>query len=260
VTDALATPFPPRAAPTVRVDAVVEQQAYLAAYPPAGGAWQVVGQLLVSGDRPEDHVRLRAPGGDEAVVRFDVASFFGTAGRERAGLPVGDLLDRAARRAQEAARENGPGHPGEVPRFPVPSERYSGRVEVPLPILATDDGHRRGLYAPARAVVLGWPGAEFVGIGELPGFDPAHWPPPRLGDWPPPALAALGEPRLRGTVARFGACWARLLDAFSDAAADYPQRQDEAAEARALLALLEPPAMDEQYAALSPRFWRWLDP
>ena len=253
-----ADPFPPRSGLTVRVDAVAEQSAYLAAYPPAGGAWRVIGQMLISGKRPEDHVRLGAANGEEAVVRFDVGSFIGTAGVELAGVPIGETVDHLLRAAQTVARENGPAHPGELPRFPVPSDRYPGRVEIPLPILAVDDAQRRGLFAPARSVVLGWPSGDLVGIGELPRFDPAQWPPVRLGDWPPTGLADLDPSRLQGIVGRFGTCWARLLGAFFDEAADYPQRRDEAAETRLLLARLDPPEMLGQYASLSPQFWRWL--
>lgn len=249
-------PFPARttATATVRVDSIAEQGAYLAAYPSPDGPWHVAGQLLVGASAPTDHVRLRSPAGEEAVVRFDVSSFFGGPGLERGGGPAAELVDRLSRRAQDFARENGLGHPGELPRFPVPSARYPGRVEVPLAILALDDAARRGLYAPARAVVLDWPGGEPVGVGELPGFDPERWPPPRLGDWPPDGLRGIAPDRLRGIVARFGGCWGRLLDAFLTDE-KYPQRRDEAAEARALLGMLEPPAMAGVYEELSPRFW-----
>jgi len=251
------SPFPARSTPAVRVDSVVEEQAFLAAYPSPDGPWQVVGQLLVTGGGPEDHVRLRSPAGDEAVVRFDVGSFLGTAGRERGGVPATEVIDRVTERAIAFARENGIGHPGELPRFPVPSVRYAGRVEVPLAILAVDDARRRGVYAPARSVVVAWPGGEPVGVGELPGFDPERWPPPRLGDWPPAGTRGIEPGRLRGVVARFGACWVRLLDAFLGGE-EYPQRADEAAEARALLRVLESPAMAGVYGGLSPRFWGWL--
>lgn len=256
--DVGASPFPHRSVPTVRVDSAAEERAYLAAYPAPGGPWEVVGQVLVSGGRPEDHLRLRSAGGEEAVVRFDVASFVGAGGELGEGAGA-EAVDRVMERAGGFARENGPAHPGELPRFPVPSARYPGRVEVPLPILAVDDARRRGLYAPARSVVLGWPGGDPVGVGELPGFDPERWPPPRLGEWPPAGLAELGEARLRGIVARFGACWARLLDVFLGGEEDhYRQRADEAAESRGLLGVLEPAAMGGVYAGVSPRFWGWI--
>ena len=253
-----ATPFPPRTTGTVRVDSVVEERAYVGAYPPADGPWQVVSQVLVkAGERSEDHLTLRSAAGRETVVRFDVTSFVGTGGLERGGVSTIEWFDRVLRSAAEFARANGPHHPGELPRFPVPSERYPGSVEGPLAILAVDDAGRRGLYAPTRVVVLAYPSGEPTGAGDYPGFDPASWPPRRLGDWPPAAVRALDPLRLQATLARFGACWVRLLDAWF-AGGDYPQRADEATEARALLSRLDPPAMTEVYERLSPRFWRWL--
>ncbi len=249
-----ADPFPRRASATVRLDSPEEGQSFLAAYPAPDGPWTVTSRLLVTaGDRTEDHVTLRSAGGlSQAVVRFDVTSFASAAERSSERPPaLDDLLQRAA----AFARENGPHHPGELPRFPVPSARYPGRVEVPLAILAVDHGHR-GLYAPARVVVLAYPDGEPHGVGDFPGFDPDHWPPPRLGDWPPEGVRGLDPPRLQGTVARFGACWRRLLDAWFGT--DYPQRGDEAAEARALMARLDPPGMEAVYQRLGPQFWGWL--
>jgi len=247
----VSSPFPPRAAATVRIDSPEEGEAFLAAYPPPNGPWTTASTLRVAaGGRTEDHVTLRSAGGGRTTLRFDVSAF--AEDPVRSPVSLDDLLQRAA----AFARENGPSHPGELPRFPVPSVGYPGRAEVPMAILAVDRG-RRGLYAPVRVVVLDFPDGEAVGVGEVPGFDPERWPPPRLGDWPPAGIGALGPERLRGAVARFGACWLRLLGAWFGA--DYPQRADEAAEARALLARLDPPAMPAVYERLSPAFWRWLD-
>ncbi|MDP9362753.1 MAG: hypothetical protein M3Q10_00750 [Chloroflexota bacterium] len=243
-------PFPPRTEPTVRIDSPEEGAAFLAAYSPPDGAWTTSSTLRVAaGGRTEDHVTLRSAGG-AMMVRFDVSAFADEPSPPSVALD--DLLQRAA----AFARENGPSHPGELPRFPVPSTGYPGRVEVPMAILAVDRG-RRGLYAPARVVVLDFPGGDAVGVGEVSGFDPERWPPPRLGDWPPEKLRGLNPNRLRGSVARFGACWPRLLGAWFGV--DYPQRADEAAEARALLARLDPPGMPAVYGRLSPDYWRWLD-
>lgn len=248
---ATGSPFPRRATATVRIDAPEEGEAFLAAYPSADGAWTIASTLRVAaGGRTEDHVTLRAVGGAaRATLRFDVSGFADDPAHPAAALD--DLLQRAA----AIARENGPSHPGELPRFPLPSAGYPGRVDVPLAILAVDNG-RRGLYAPARVAVLAFPGGEAVGVGEVPGFDPEHWPPPRLGDWPPAGVAGLDPARLRGEVVRFGACWRRLLGAWFGA--DYPQRADEAAEARALLTRLDAPGMLAVYERLNPDFWRWL--
>lgn len=247
-------PFPPRTTPTVRVDSVVEERAFIAAYPPLAGPWQVTSQMLVTPrERPEDHLTLSAPDGTLAIIRFDVASFPATHERD----PYDDRLSPVLRTATDFGEENGPHHPGSLARFPVPSARYRGRVEVPLAILAVDDAGQRGLYAPDRVVVLTWPDGEPVGIGPYPGFDPDGWPPPRLGDWPPSGISQLEPNRLQSMVARFGGCWIRLLSAFLSGI-DYPHRADEAAEARTLLARLEPKAMCDIYAQLSPEFWAWL--
>lgn len=245
-------PFPPRLNETVRIDGPEEGEAFLAAYPPPDGAWTVGGRVRVAlGERTEDHLTLLA-GADAAptTIRFDVSAF-AAEGVGRGPEALDDLLQRAA----AFARENGPSHPGELPRFPVPSTEYPGRVAVPMAILAVDRG-QRGLYAPARVVVVAFPSGEPVGAGGFPGFDPEEWPPPRLGDWPPEGVRGLDPAQLRGSVARFGACWRRLLGTwFGD---DYPQRIDEATEARALLARLDAPGMLGSYERLNPAFWRWL--
>lgn len=247
-------PFPPRTTETVRVDSVVEERAYIAAYPPPAGPWQVTSQMLVTPrDRPEDHLTLSAADGTLAIIRFDVASFPGTEARD----PYDDGLSPVLRTATDFGEENGPHHPGSIARFPVPSARYEGQVEVPLAILAVDDAGQRGLYAPDRIVVLTWPEGAPVGIGPYPGFDPERWPPPRLGDWPPSDISRVEPNQLQSMVARFSGCWIRLLSAFlSDT--DYPHRIDEAAEARSLLARLDPDTMSTVYEHLSPRFWAWL--
>ena len=250
-----AAPLPPRTTTTVRIDSPEEGEAFLVAYPSSAGPWVVESRLRVNiAERTEEHVGVRSFDGTRSVVRFDVSSFVegegGDARHAAAGLD--DLLQRAA----AFAKENGPHHPGDLPRFPVPSEGYPGRVEVPLAILAVDRG-RRGLYAPARVVVLAYPDGDPYGVGDFPGFDPERWPPRRLGDWPPEGMGGFDETRLRGTVARFGACWRRLLAAWLRGV-DYPQRADESAEARALLTRLDPPGMAGIYEQLAPSFWHWL--
>ncbi|MCC6314846.1 MAG: hypothetical protein IT337_12630 [Thermomicrobiales bacterium] len=255
--DNRASPFPLRATPAVRVDSVAEEHAYLAAYPASSGAWRATGQTLMIGkEGPEDHLTARAPAGETVVVRFAIGSFFGHEPDPFA--QPGAALDQTLQRAAAWAQEHEPGHPGALPRFPVPAAGYPGRVAVHFAVRAMDDAHRPGLYGPTRAVVLGFPEGEVVGGVDGPGFDPAAWPPARLGDWPPPGLAELDRPRLSGMVGRFSALWTRLLTAFL-AGTDYPQRRDEAAEARALLRRLDPPGMLAAYRAMHERFWDWLE-
>jgi hypothetical protein len=250
-----ALPFPPRTVDTYRADSVAEEHAFLQAYPPVTGAWELVSQTLrFRAEAPQDHLTVRAEGYGEVTVPFDVASFFGDAPGN--GAHDADL-DRLLEQALDFARANGPHHPGSVPRFPVPSAGYPGRVEVPMALVAVDNSGRRGLYAPPRVVVLTYPAGEPVGVGEFEGFDPEQWPPRRLGDWPPPAMQQIDQTRLRAMITRFTAIWSRLLTAWLTDT-DYPQRADEAAEALVLLGHLDAPAMLGVYEQMSPRFWRWL--
>lgn len=250
-----ASTFSDAFARVVRVASLAEQNAVLAAYPPASGGWTATSRVrLTFGRRVEEHLALRAEAGEIAAARFDVTAF---AEPDAALKPAVGALDHVMQAALETARANGPLHPGAMPRFPVPSEAYPGQIAVPLALLAVDDAGRRGLYGPDRLAVLSWPAAEPVGVGDAPGFDPADWPPPRRGDWPPPAIRSFDRARLEGVVTRFGALWERLLSGHL-ADADDLYRDDEAAEAVALLALLDPPGMIDVYRALSPRFWAWL--
>jgi len=252
-------PFPIRTAPLVRVDSIDEEHAFLAAYPSPNGPWQVASQAFGTDENgPVDRLRVRSGVAEAATaeVSFAVASFVGSAGRRAGGVVTTEWCDRLMRRALEFAGENPPFHPGSVPRFPVPSARYPGRVDVPLAILAIDN-RRRGLYAPARVVTLDHPSGEPVGIGEMPDFDPDEWPPARLGDWPPASATAVDRLRLQGAIARFSACTVRLLDAWRSGE-HYPERRDEATEALALLGLLEPSGMLAVYRRLSPRYIAWL--
>ena len=251
-----ALPFPPRDAPTVRVDGIAEEHAYLIAWPPADGPWQRAGRMLVPGpDGPEDHVTVRAPDGTAAVVRFAIGSFYGKV--DAATDSPRDRVSRAMRAGHELAKAEGPLHPGSLPQYPVPSESHPGAVAIPLPILAADAG-QRGLYAPPRLDVVRWPSAEPVGVGDAPGFDPARWPPPLLGEWPPLAVRDWDPQRLAGTIERFSAVWGRLLDAWFTQDG-YAQLADEQQEARMLIGRLVPEPLLAAYAVLSPRFWRWLE-
>ena len=248
------SPFPARTTETVRVDSVAEEYAFLTAWPLPHGPWERVGQTLAPGPAgPEDHLTVRGPGGETAVVRFALRSFFSYPSAE--GVASGARVAAAMRAGQELAQE-GPLHPGSLPQYPVPSETHAGAVAIPLAVLAADAG-QRGLYAPPRIAVVRWPEGEAVGVGDTPGFDPARWPPPRLGDWPPPAVRDWEPHRLAGTIERFSAVWARLLDAWFGEET-YPQLKDEKREARLHLERLVPGPMLGVYAELSPRFWGWL--
>jgi hypothetical protein len=254
VSDA-ASPFPPRETPTVRVDSIAEEYAYLAAWPPADGPWERVGQMQMPGpDGPEEHLTVRSPDGAIAVVRFAVRSSDATPEASRP-LP-GERVAAAMLAGHELAKQEGPLHPGSMPQYPVPHDAYPGAVIVLLPILAVDAG-QRALYAPPRIAVVRWPSAEAVGVGDAPGFDPACWPPPLLGEWPPLAVRDWEPQRLAGAIERFSAVWGRLLDAWF-VAKTHRGLADERCEALALMALLLPQTLLARYAELSPRFWDWL--
>ncbi len=252
-----ALPFPPRTVDTYRADSVEEEHAFLHAYAPPSGAWEVVSQTLrTRSESPRDEITVRAEPFGEVTVPFDIGSFFGgSPGATGQEVDLDLLLEKAL----DFARANGPHHPGSLPRFPIPSTRYPGRVEVALPLIAADDSNRRGLFAPPRVVVLTFPQGEPIGVGEFDGFSPEDWPPRRLGDWPPPTLRRLDQTRLHATISRFTAIWGRLLTAWISVA-DYPQRADESAEALSLLAILDSPAMLQIYEQINPQFWGWLQP
>lgn len=251
------SPFPLRTLPTVRVDSAAEAAALLAAWPAPSGPWRVAGEIPFNGPAGrENHLRLAAPGGEVGMLRLAV----GAVGSDGAAAPAepGAALDAVMKAALDWAKEHEPTHPGALPRFPVPADGYPGRVAVPLALVAVDDRRRAGLYGFTRAVILSFPGGEVTGATDAPGFDPDRWPPARLGPWPPPGLDGIGRERLSATIARFSALWTRLLATWL-AGADYPHRPDEAVEALALLARLDPPGAIAAYRALNPRFWAWLE-
>jgi hypothetical protein len=148
------SPFPERGTETVRIDSVAEAYAYFTAWPPPDGPWEHVGQRFAPGPAgPEDHLTVRAPDGQSAVVRFAIRSFFSYPGE--ALVAPGEQVAAAMRAGHELAKSEGPLHPGTLPQYPVPSESHSGAVAVPLPILAVDAG-QRGLFAPPRIAVVRW--------------------------------------------------------------------------------------------------------
>jgi hypothetical protein len=247
--------FPPREIDSIRVDSQGEEIAYIAAWPAPQGAWQVEGTAFIPGiPSTQKRVLLRAPDGTQAVVHFLVGSYHEVT--KRIADPAGARVERAMRAGLDLAKEEGPLHPGSLPQYPVPIPAYREAVAVPLPILAID-ARQRGLYSPPRFSVVRWPGAEPLGVGDVPGFDPDNWPPPRLSDWPPPSVRGWEPSRLAGAIERFTAIWGRLLD-YWFGGASYPQLADEKREARLLLEFLLPAGMLGLYADLSPAFWAWL--
>jgi hypothetical protein len=248
--------FPSRAIDSIRVDSEAEEQAYIAAWPPAtGGAWTLQGWALVPGiPSTQKRVAITAPDGAPAVVHFLVGSYHG--GRPKPVEMPGQRVAAVMRAGHALAKAEGPLHPGTMPQYPVPDPGHAGGVAVPLPILAIDAG-QRWLYAPPRIAVVRWPTAEGVGVGDAAGFDPERWPPPRLGEWPPATVRGWDPARLAGAIDRFTAIWSRLLDVWFGGE-PYPQLADERREALLLLALLVPEPLLAIYAELSPAFWAWL--
>ena len=220
--------LPPLTGDRVRVDSVAERDGFLAAYNATGNV----------------------------AIQFEVGLLHGGSAPERLGGPTTEFMDVLMRAAGEFARENGPTHPGSLPRFPVPSSRYRGKLDVPIAVLAVEQG-RRGLYAPPRVVTLDYATGEPYGVGEFPGFDPRDWPPRRLGDWPPGGIQGMPPARLAGMVARFSACATRLMDVWFGGD-DYPQRADEAVEVLALLGILCLPEMLTAYKGLNAGYIAWL--
>lgn len=249
--------FPARGGATIRVDSRAEIVAFVQAYPSPAGPWRESGRTILTGrEASRLSVALGDPADSETVLSFDVSSFAGGEGVERLGGWTTEVLDRLMRTAVEFAAANPPHHPGSVPRFPVPSARYPGRVEVPLAILAVEEGSP-GLYAPPRVATVGYATGEGDAVGEFPGFDPDDWPPPRLGPWPPAGTAGREPVALQGALSRLSGCLVRLLDAWTTEA-DYPHRPDDAAESLALLAILDEPRMGLFYDRLNAPFRRWL--
>ena len=240
------------------VDSLREMYAWVDAWPSPDGPWQVVSERRSSRSAGAEVVlELVSPAGERRERRFDVSRFAGSGGRLRYGVEPTIALDTVMERAGAFARENPPHHPGSLPRFPMPSLRYTGMVEIPVAILATDDAGRAGLYAPARVVAMRLADGTPYGIGDFPGFDPESWPPERLGDWPPAPVAALNEGRLSALVSRFNGVWMRLLEA-AVSGETYPQAGDERSEAAVILRLLDLPAMAAVYTRLAPDFWATL--
>lgn len=252
-------PSPDNPSYPIRVDSLREVYAYVDAYPHASGPWEVVSETRSNRDGGATlTVELRAPDGDQLVLVFDTAHFGTSGGTQRFGGEPTIALDELLAKVATFAAANPPYHPGSLPRFPVPSLRYPGRIEVPVAILAADDAGRAGLFAPARVVVVSMTDGEPYGIGDFPGFDPDRWPPERLGDWPPPAISSTPRGQLAAMVARFNGVWLRLIDA-SVLKTTYPQSDFERREAGNLLGQLDVSGMGVVYREMNGPFWAWME-
>lgn len=241
-----------------------EQLAFLLSRFGPQETWSVSEQRLATGQdgASVERATVQTPQG-ATVIEFRDAHppeiiMNGEGVDERSGL-----IDRIMERASTFAAENPPHHPGSMARFPVPVEHYHRAVAVPLPILAVDNSGRRGLYTPPRMAVISWDSIEPVGVREVDGFDPDQWPPALLGEWPAPDAARLSPNELEACIARFSACWTRVLDGwFTNRGGHEPAREslssdiDDALRLRALLDLAE---MDKMYELMNPTFARWLE-
>ena len=245
--------------PPVYIDSDREQQAWLVASFGPMGTWQSMSQTLRitdSGDQQEV-LEVRLDSGEHASIPFMEATPDDSL--EGKGFDRTELLDDMMSLAAQFAEQNPPNHPGSLPRFPVPSRSYAEAVSVPMAVLAIDDRGKRGLYAPPRQVAISLREGTLVGVGEFPGFDPEHWPPPRLGDWPPASIAAIPHEQLQGIIARFNACWSRVLEAwFAKVNASTPVLKADIVESLRYRALLDLPAFEGYYERLNPVFAKWL--
>ncbi len=245
--------------PVVYIDSDREQEAWLIATFGPMGTWQSMSQTLriMEGGEQAEVLEIRLENGETASVPFMEAT--PDESLEGEGVDRTEQLDDMMSLAAQYAEQNPPNHPGSMPRFPVPSRAYGEAVSIPMAVLAVDDEGRRGLYAPPRQVAISLRDQTLIGVGEFPGFDPEHWPPPRLGDWPPESITAVPHEQLQGMIARFNACWSRILDAwFAKVTEAGPALQADVQEALRYRAILDLPAFETYYDQLNPVFAKWL--
>lgn len=179
-----------------------------------------------------------------------------TGSASRFGVATIDALDELMLRAFAFSAENPPHHPGTIARFPMPSDRFAGCVEIPLAVLAVEAG-RPGMYAPPRVAVLDWQTAEPRGIGEFPGFSPEDWPPLRLGNWPPGTVHDAAPELIGASAARLSGCLGRLID--HELGLSHQRAASDVSDARTLIHRLDLPAMMPSYHAISKTFAAMLD-
>lgn len=249
----------PRQFPVVYIDSDHEQEAWLVATFGPLGTWQSMSQTLritESGEQQEV-LEIRLKSGEHATIPFMEATPDDSL--EGAGFDRTQHLDDMMSLAAQYAEQNPPNHPGSLPRFPVPSRSYAEAVSIPMAVLAVDDLGRRGLYAPPRQVAINLREGTLIGVGEFPGFDPEHWPPPRLGDWPPDSVTAVPHAKLQGMIARFNACWSRVLEAwFAQVTQPNPVLRADIVESLRYRGILDLPAFEDYYERLNPVFAKWL--
>lgn len=249
-----------REVPVVYIDSDREQEAWLVATFGPMGTWQSMSQTLrvtESGDQQEI-LEIRLDSGDLVRIPFMEATPDDSLTGE--GFDRTAQLDDIMSLAAQYAEQNPPNHPGSLPRFPVPSRSYADAISVPMAVLAVDDLGQRGLYAPPRQVAISLRDETLIGVGEFPGFDPEHWPPPRLGDWPPASVTSLPNEQLQAIIARFNACWSRVLEAwFAKVNAATPVLKADIEESLRYRALLDLPAFEDYYERLNPVFAKWLE-
>ena len=244
--------------PIVYIDSAEEQYAWLIATFGEQARWTVVSQALGldHGGEQVEELELELAGGERVQVVFAEATPDDSLAGE--GVDRTGELEEIMEQAAQHAAANPPHHPGSLPRFPVPSPSYGDALAIPMAVLAVDNGVR-GLYAPPRQVTIRRSDRSLVGVGEYPGFDPENWPPPRLGDWPPAQLQGIPSAQLQAMIARFSACWSRVLDAWFDHVVEptpiLSADIKEALHRRLVLDLMD---FIPYYDRLNPVFARWL--
>lgn len=245
--------------PVVYIDSDREQEAWLVATFGPMGTWQSMSQTLRvtdAGDQQEV-LEIRLDSGEHVSIPFMEATPDDSLTGE--GFDRTAQLDDMMSLAAQYAEQNPPNHPGSLPRFPVPSRSYAEAISIPMAVLAVDDVGQRGLYAPPRQVAISLRDETLIGVGEFPGFDPEHWPPPRLGDWPPASVTTVQNEQLQAIIARFNACWSRVLEVwFAKVSAPTPVLKADIVEALRYRSLLDLPAFEDYYERLNPVFAKWL--
>lgn len=243
----------------VYIDSDVEQQAWLMATFGPMGSWQSISQTMRATPDGETQEVLEIERQDGLRLNIPFMEATPDESLEGEGLDRTALIEDVMELAAQYAEQNPPNHPGSLPRFPVPSAAYASALSVPMAVLAIDDTGRRGLYAPPRQVAIHVEDDALVGVGEFPGFDPEHWPPPRLGDWPPATLHGVDPEQIQAMIARFNACWSRVLEAWFAGTEATPVLRADIFDALNWRRMLDLPSFLPYYQRLNPVFARWLE-
>lgn len=243
----------------VRADSGEEQIAYMLSRFGDPATWSVVSQQVdqASDGRGVEHVQIELATGDRVDVSFVTKDDDNPFDPEEP-LNTTGFLDAVMQAATEFSKANPPHHSGTLARFPVPSVGFAGALAIPMPVLAASDGVR-GLFAPPRVVVIDFKTLDAIGVGEYPGFDPAQWPPPRLGDWPPSNVPSRHRLQLQGTIQRFSACWHRVLTAWFDrTGTSLDDLQSDVVESLEYRGMLDLPGFLPYYDRLNASFAQWI--